>query len=109
MMVLLIAISAVIVVLAFESLFCSLMKKRAHNLRSIDSRKTEDGNVERLHVTSAPNAKVIILKILGDFTFLLFKVTGYIPSHAVRNFVYRHVFKVSIAKNAVIYYNSFLL
>ncbi len=33
-------------------------------------------------------------------------VTGYIPSHHIRNFFYKNVFKVHLEKNVVIYYGA---
>jgi len=45
-----------------------------------------------------------VSSIVGDFTFLMFKVTGYIPCHIVRNFLYKNIFKMKIGRNTVIYF-----
>ena len=53
-----------------------------------------------------------VLKFINDVLMLssllrlnLF-IISYIPSHTIRNFLYRHVFLVKMAKNSVIYYGA---
>lgn len=41
---------------------------------------------------------------MNDLTFLLFKIVGYMPSHIIRHFFYRVVFRMTIAKKVVIHY-----
>ena len=33
-------------------------------------------------------------------------LVSFIPSHTIRNYLYRHIFKVKLAQNAVIYYGA---
>jgi len=37
------------------------------------------------------------------FTIALANLTGHIPSHRIRNWVYRHIFRIQLAKDATLY------
>lgn len=48
--------------------------------------------------------KSLILRFIESLVFLYAKSVGSIPSHALRNFLYKYVLRVRIGKNAVIYH-----
>lgn len=92
--------------LVLESFFCNMMKrhdKTRVDKVSIPNRElsAESSNAKSRNVV---NVKQLILKILNDFTYLLFKLCGYIPLHCIRKFLYRYVFHMTIGRKAVIYY-----
>lgn len=92
----------IIFLLLCDSIYCMLMKKKSRNvfLQSV----SKVGN------TSCPKQNVkrrvasFIMNGADSFTFLLFKIVGYIPAHFIRNFFYRYVFWMTIGKKVVIYY-----
>jgi len=47
---------------------------------------------------------VFICRSFYDFSIFLITLTGYIPLHFIRQFLYRNIFKVKIAKKTVIYW-----
>lgn len=44
------------------------------------------------------------ISIANDFTFIFFRVIGYIPSHIIRKLFYKYIFHMTLGKNVVIYY-----
>lgn len=42
-------------------------------------------------------------KVLNDLCLFLATLTGYIPSHVIRNVFYRNLFKVKLPSNSIIY------
>lgn len=88
----------------FLSIFCRLMKRR-------DSRRIsqlKENHIEnRINDKSEEHHSKIILYLfrwVEDFSFLDFKLVGYIPSHVIRNFLYKQVFRMEIGFKAIIYY-----
>ena len=50
--------------------------------------------------------KLKIFKFLDSHLRLMLLLTSHVPSHSVRNFMYRHVFQIHLAKTACIYYGA---
>lgn len=114
----LIFITIVILVDAFVCLlYCNYKKKRS--IKSEDGKgvHTKDIGIK----TELPFQKssksslrqslkrVIIQKFFPWFDSILrlnLKFTSYIPSHTVRDFLYRSIYKVDLGKNAVLYYGA---
>lgn len=54
----------------------------------------------------------VFFKLLNNFIHfsslirLNLFIVSYIPSHTIRNFIYRHIFKVKMGKNVAIYYGA---
>lgn len=94
---LLIILGVIVLINIFESSFCALSKKRA---KKKNDRLEETG--EKKHVNKSKVATVY--SWINSFTFLYFKIVGYIPSHHIRRFIYKYVFKMTIGKGTVIYY-----
>lgn len=49
---------------------------------------------------------LLLFRWLESIIRLNLLITAYFPSHHVRNFLYRNIFRVHIGKNAVIYYGA---
>lgn len=65
----------------------------------IKPREVEDNNTKRV-------MKDIIKRyILGYIRFIDINI-GHIPSHTIRNMIYKHIFMVEMEKNAIIYYGA---
>lgn len=79
------------------SLYCYLRKKRSRSEGKRSETTNVDGNIQNSFMM-----KCIVLA--NDITFILFKITGYLPSHAIRKILYRYIFHVEIGRNVVIYY-----
>lgn len=82
--------------------FCRYMQSRGITA------KVEQSGVDGGASTVAPKAgnllKSSILRFMESLVFFYAKSVGSIPSHALRNFLYKHVLRVRIGKNAVIYH-----
>lgn len=85
--------------------YCDYKKKRAekrlYNNPIVSTGEAENNSADRLSQIK----KIIEHNIAGAVRFNLI-ITGYIPSHHVRNFLYKHVYRMSIEKNVVIYYGA---
>lgn len=98
-----IILDTVIFVFLIESIYCTLRAQKDKLLHSentdsvLNPQKAENHTKRRKVIT-------IITDCLDGFTFLFFKIIGYVPVHFIRNFIYRYVFHMKIAKKAVIYY-----
>lgn len=107
-----------LVVFTFDYLCCFLYcsyKKRKSNInvtatvfqRSNSLTDSNQLNAKQNNHKGGGKINVIKPKI---FTFLdshlrfMLLLTSYVPSHSVRNFMYRHVFQIHLAKTACIYY-----
>lgn len=90
----------------YESFFCYLMKRKTmditHNSIGFLANTKNDRVVYNRSVIRGAIGK--LAGYSNDFTFLVFKIIGYIPIHAVRMFFYRYVFHVDIGRNVVIYF-----
>ncbi|WP_049945211.1 acyltransferase [Butyrivibrio sp. AC2005] len=83
-----------------EACFCEFSKNQ--------SSKKNDSEVQS---SNEKQDKSVIVSLIFDiyswinsFSFLYFKIVGYVPSHHFRLFLYRYVFRMSIGKGTVIYY-----
>ena len=99
MRVCLIMLSILIIDLIVINIFCVLMSKRPVAVihQSVGGRRSLKQSV-----------LVFIKKILCLESLLRLNlfIVSYIPSHTVRNFLYRHIFKVKMGKKVVIYYGA---
>lgn len=84
-----------------ESAYCYLRKKK-DSIR-INNKNERNSYPDDIAADKQP-FRHILTECLDGLTFLLFKMTGYIPSHFCRNMIYRSIFHMKIGKNAVIYY-----
>jgi len=50
--------------------------------------------------------KISRILMLSSLLRLTLFIVSYIPSHTIRNFLYRHIFLVKLAENSVIYYGA---
>lgn len=97
-------ILVVFIIFFFEAVFCGLMKRRQEFRIKQVEKKVPEANQNSQEPHTHSSMIIGLLKFASDFTFLLFKVVGYFPSHHVRNFLYKTVFHMSIDKKVVIYY-----
>ncbi|WP_051197610.1 acyltransferase [Butyrivibrio sp. MB2005] len=84
----------------FEACFCEFSKKHASNRQ--DSEAQSNGVKHDKSVIV--NLILDIYSWINSFTFLYFKIVGYVPSHHIRLFLYRYVFRMTIGKGTIIYY-----
>lgn len=87
--------------LLIESTYCYLRKKK--DSMRITNLNEKDGYVDDI-IVDKQSLKHLLTDCLDGFTFLLFKVVGYMPFHCLRNIIYRSVFHMKIGRNTVIYY-----
>lgn len=87
--------------------FVSLFPIRLFIKRKKSVQVVNNINIEKLTVSKKPNIVRIYFSQLinGYLRYFIFKV-GYIPSHLIRNFIYRKVLLVNMAEYAIIYYGS---
>lgn len=52
------------------------------------------------------NIKLILSLYINGFVRYMMFQTGMIPSHKIRNLIYRHVFGVKMGKNSVVYFGA---
>ncbi len=83
----------VILINLFVSLYCFIRKRKGPPNTANNGNNATYSSVMMKSVSFA-----------NDVTFLLFKITGYIPSHIIRKLFYRYVFHITMGKNVVIYY-----
>ena len=83
-----------------ESLFCFIAKK--HEI--ISKRHEEEGGDMSTSPCVLKKLVSIIYAIVLDLTFLMGKIIGYFPSHAIRMLFYRYIFHMKIGENCVIHY-----
>ena len=86
-----------------DALWCSVKKRKSiHPSRMCPG--THGGGTAASKQGSSNTIKIFITTRLNDLTFLLFKIVGYIPSHLIRMFFYRFIFRMTIGKHVVIHY-----
>lgn len=93
----------IIIVIYFilQSAFCVAAK----NHQNISKAHEENSCREiKKKVTPVKALITFIYTWCLDFTFISFKVVGYIPSHFVRKLLYKYVYHMILGKNCVIYY-----
>lgn len=67
---------------------------------------SEKNNEQKIEVNNSSNIKISLSKLInGYIRYFVIKV-GFIPSHTIRNFIYRKVLLVNMAEYAIIYYGS---
>ena len=94
---------AMVVLFILESAYCLIKQKQSYHV----TQKQGDDHVyaAQSHLLSF---FLLILKkidfVADSFTFMLFKICGYIPSHFIRKILYRYVFHMRLRKHTVIYY-----
>ena len=67
---------------------------------------SEKSNEEKNEVNNSSNIKISLSKLInGYIRYFVIKV-GFIPSHTIRNFIYRKVLLVDMAEYAIIYFGS---
>lgn len=90
------------------SLYCSYKKKRS--IKSEKDKKEEVSVRKPSEFVLKQSVKRIIAQNLfpwiDSILRLNLKFTGYIPSHTIRNLLYRNVYKVDLGKNALLYYGA---
>lgn len=107
----------VLSILLLAYLFCSVycrIKKIKSDFRGVESvkknvncDKVEENQGNTVAKLSIRNRVVTVLYRISDnvIRVMLF-ITSYIPSHRIRNFLYRHIFMVSLGKKVVMYYGA---
>lgn len=62
---------------------------------------------EKKHTTSAPSNHIKSIKsYMGGWVRYNLRILGYIPSHHIRNFIYKHIFLMQLDKKVIIYGGS---
>ena len=89
------------IVMLLESVYC-----RVASVHQIQSREHEEQKIKKDTKNSTMLSGIIskLYAFAGDFTFLSFKMVGYIPSHAIRKFLYKTVYRMELGRNSVIHY-----
>lgn len=86
----------------FMSLFCLYMKQKDKR-KIMYSRGMQKSNSESTNIIKKKRILSTISVIAQDMVFCYFKCIGYIPSHHIRLFFYKHIFRMDLGKNVVIY------
>ncbi|NQU85766.1 MAG: acyltransferase [Mariniphaga sp.] len=66
-------------------------------------KKESDSNEKPESLQRKISKKRLIILYIEGFSWYAMKYTGRIPSHKIRNFIYRHIFYVNFDKTTVIY------
>lgn len=99
----------------FCMIYCSYQKRKSsfQGLQSIQhvqeaGRKETNGTEKEKPKSNGImcGLKSKIFRFADGFLRVMLLITAYIPFHCVRRFLYTTVFKVSMAKNAVLYYGA---
>lgn len=100
-MIVVFIIVAFLVVLFLEAVYCHLQKK------SKVSKELSKQNIINATESGGKSKSEIykwFIVLANDTVYLTFKIIGYIPCHAIRIFIYKNVFCMSLENNVVIYY-----
>lgn len=91
----------IIIDLLICKIYCNIKQKRTIKQEKTDLPCT--GEICKKH-----NILKIIYRLLQLESLLRLNLffVSYIPSHTIRNYLYRHIFNVKLAQNAVIYYGA---
>ena len=95
----------IILLLICDSVYCLFMKKRSK--KRVSAPGGAGGNVTgqcQIETSLKQRTFSVIMSAADSFTFLLFKVVGFLPCHWVRNLFYRYIFWMTIGEKVVIYY-----
>lgn len=90
----------ILLINVLETLFC-VVSKRLSQKEIVND--IEEGKKDTDKYTGSDIVRGVY-SLANSFTFLYFKLIGYIPSHHIRKFLYKYVFRMSIGKDTVIYY-----
>lgn len=93
-----------ILLIVCDSLYCKIMKKRSRRRISLQESSNDTAKESDAVPSFKQRTAALIMNCADSFTFLLFKMVGYIPFHFIRNVFYRYVFWMTIGKKVVIYY-----
>lgn len=110
-------IKVIVAVLFLAYLYCSAycrFKKKKSDFRGEKTVKEimncdqEETNPKNTVVELSIRDRVVtfLYRISDNVIRVMLFITAYIPSHHLRNFLYRHVFMVSLGKKAVLYYGA---
>lgn len=90
--------------LLLARVYCEYMRKRDATMHNKEVLERKNGINEKYRISKKEKLISRIALIADGGIFMLFKMVGYIPSHAARIFIYKHAFLMKIAQKAVIYY-----
>lgn len=91
----------------------SHMRKKNSEIDYSDKQLIRDINIKKMQGENSPNSKRYFKSII-NWVFSLMSgwlrysamFTGKIPSHCIRNFIYRHIYHMKLYKNAILYGGS---
>lgn len=114
-MIALIIIGIIIVLnISLCTVYCTYNRKRSvivdtvHDFSDQKDAKTNKGNDNTCNAKVSLKRKIIrkVLWWLENILRYNLFIIAYIPSHHIRNFLYKYEFKVQLKKNAIIYYGA---
>ena len=82
-----------------------LHHKRAEHLKSLEKAPNASSSNQESEAKTNPLKKYFGRYVFGLIRLVVYK-TSKIPSHHIRNFIYRYVLKVQMEKDVVIYYGA---
>lgn len=96
-----VCIILILIIFIIEALYCRIARKH-----QVVSREHEEKNHEIGKENKSIFGKAIsfVYRLVGDFTFLSFKIIGYIPSHAIRNVLYKNIYCMKLGEKCVIHF-----
>ena len=97
-------VCVILVIAILECTYCSIMKKRTAQKSNRYDNEVHSQISASINRRFTSNMKRRCAETADAISFILFKVTGYIPLHFVRKVLYKYVFKMDIDIKAVIYY-----
>ncbi|MBD5303031.1 MAG: acyltransferase [Bacteroides sp.] len=94
-------------VLLFLIPYIRIIDRRA-SVRKLDSTGGNEALTGRVsnHHGLVKRIRVKVVRYLNGFLRYMDIQTGILPSHHLRNYIYRHVFGVDMAKKSIIYYGA---
>lgn len=91
------------------SIYCTYQKKRSRvfdNYNKDNNYSGKKDGAEAYHITLKNKIAAHCFRIMESLLRLNLFLVAYFPSHHIRNFIYRFVFKMNIDHTAVIYYGA---
>jgi len=106
-MVLLIILTLMILAYCFCFVYCYHKAKNAYTYTNNDATNpgikiNHDLDTNSININWKGKTFIFLYSLVRTMIFF----TGIIPSHSIRNWLYKHVFRVRLAKTAVIYCNA---
>jgi len=81
--------------------------------KDLSIKKTDSINISNENPYIQPSQKTLIKQLKGNVRRFATGLSRYldietskIPSHTIRNFIYRNIFKINLAQKAIIYYGA---